>query len=98
MTHSRALPAAAAAFVLAMLAAPVAHAFTLQDQSSAGGNGGARYVDPDEQFSSNNNGNGQTIHNGNTTFHFGGQSQSFDQRYNSERMFDPLGRPGGPDR
>jgi hypothetical protein len=41
-------------------------------------------------------GGGTTIRQGNTTFQFGPQ-RSFDQRYNNERMFDPLGRPGDSD-
>ena len=83
----------AAAFGLALLAAPVAHAFTIDDQSNTNSDGSARYVDPDSRFS--NAGSGQnTIRQGNTTIQFGGQQGSFDQRYNPNRMFDPLGRPG----
>ena len=83
----------AAAFGLALLAAPAAHAFTIDDQSNTNSDGTARYTDPDARFS--NSGNGQTtIRQGNTTFRFGGQMGTFDQRYDSNRMFDPLGRPG----
>jgi hypothetical protein len=34
-----------------------------------------------------------TIQQGNTTLQFGSQMQSFDQRYNPNRMFDPNDRP-----
>ena len=89
--HRLAVPAAA--FGLALLIAPAAHAFTIDDQSNTNSDGTARYTDPDARFS--NSGNGQTtIRQGNTTFRFGGQMGTFDQRYDSNRMFDPLGRPG----
>jgi hypothetical protein len=87
----------AAAFGLALLAAPVAHAFTIDGQSNNNSDGTARYVDPDARFSGS--GSGQTtIQQGSTTFRFGGQQGSFDQRYDANRMFDPLGRPGQIDR
>jgi hypothetical protein len=83
----------AAACGLALLAAPAAHAFTIDDQSNTNSDGSARYSDPDARFS--NSGSGQTtIQQGNTTIRFGGQQGSFNQRYNPNRMFDPLGRPG----
>ena len=41
----------AAAFGLAVLAAPVAHAFTIDDQSNTNSDGRARYADPDARFS-----------------------------------------------
>jgi hypothetical protein len=82
----------AAAFGLALLAAPAAHAFTIDDQSNTNSDGTARYVDPDARFSGS--GNGQTtIQQGNTTLRFGGQQGSFDQRYNPNRMFDSNARP-----
>jgi opacity protein-like surface antigen len=82
----------AAAFGLAMLAAPAAQAFTIDNQSNTTSSGSARYSDPDSQF--DNDGNKQTtIKQGDTTFRFGGQQGSFDQRYNTDRMFDPMGRP-----
>ena len=82
----------AAAFGLALLAAPAAHAFTIDDQSNTNSDGTARYVDPDARFSGS--GNGQTtIQQGNTNLRFGGQQGSFDQRYNPNRMFDPNARP-----
>jgi ABC-type phosphate transport system substrate-binding protein len=93
LPHSR-LAILAAAFGLALLAAPAARAFTMDNQSNVSPNGGARYTDPDEQFSGAGSNNGQSVYKqGNTTFHFGSQ-QNFDQRYNSDRMFDTLGGPG----
>jgi hypothetical protein len=91
--HHR-LAVLAAAIGMAVMAAPSAHAFTMDNQSNVAPNGGARYVDPDEQFSGSGSNNGQTaLKQGNATFHFGGQ-QNFDQRYDSNRMFDTLGGPG----
>lgn len=91
--HRLAVPAAA--FGLALLIAPAAHAFTIDDQSNTNSDGTARYTDPDARFSGAGSGSGQTtIRQGNTTFRFGGQMGTFDQRYDSNRMFDPLGRPG----
>jgi hypothetical protein len=82
----------AAAFGLALLAAPAAHAFTIEDQSNTNSDGTARYADPDARFSGS--GNGQTtIQQGNTTLRFGGQQGTFDQRYNPNRMFDPNAQP-----
>ena len=86
MKHILAL--AAVAFSLALLAAPAAHAFTIDNQSNS--DGSARF-DPDARFSSPSNGQ-TTIQQGNTAFRFG-QQGSFDQRYNPSRMFDPLGKP-----
>jgi len=87
LTHSL----TAVAFGLAMLAAPAAQAFTIDNQSTSSGS--ARYSDPDAQF--DNDGNKQsTIKQGNTTFRFGTAPEgSFNQRYNTDRMFDPIGRP-----
>jgi hypothetical protein len=77
---------------LALLAAPAAHAFTIDDQSNTNSDGSARYADPDARLSGS--GTGQTtIQQGNTTLRFGGQQGSFDQRYNPNRMFDPNARP-----
>ena len=80
----------AAAFVLA---APAAHAFTFEGHANTNTNsdGSARYTDPDERFSNSGNGQG-TIQQGNTTLRFG-QPQSFDQRYDTNRMFNPVDRP-----
>ena len=98
MTHlppspsRRRLAVLAAAFGLAVMAAPAAQAFTMDTQSNTNINGAARYTDPDEQFSGASSGQ-NTIRQGNTTFQFG-QPQSFDQRYSTDNLFNPNGRPG----
>ena len=93
-----ALAAAIAAAVAAViLAAPAAQAFTLDEQSNTTAKGAARYSDPDARFDGADSGRGQVIQQGNATIRFGGsgvEGGSFDQRYNTNRMFDPLGRPG----
>jgi hypothetical protein len=85
----------AAAFALVILAAPVAHAFTIDDKSNTNSSGGAGYSDPDARFDGGGSG-GTTLQQGNTTIRFGGAQQggTFDQRYDSNRMFDTLGGPG----
>jgi hypothetical protein len=91
MKHHR-MGVFAAAFGLAVLAAPAAHAFTMDNNTNTNSDGSARYTDPDERFSGN--GNGQTaLRQGNTTLQFGSRP-SFEQRYDNSQMFDPLGRPG----
>ena len=87
----RCLAVLAAACGLALLAAPAAQAFTIDDQSNTTSNGTARYADPDARFSGD--GSAQTIQQGNMTFRFGGQQGSFDQRYNPDQMFDQNRRP-----
>ena len=82
----------AAAFGLTLLFAPAARAFTIDDHSNTNADGSARYTDPDERFSGSADGK-TIIRQGNTTFQFG-QGQSFDQRYDANRMFTPLDRPG----
>ena len=89
----------AAVFGLSMLGAVgAAQAFTIDDQSNTNPNGSAKFSDPDSRFSNGGSGgNGQTTYNyGNTTLRFGSGSQrsTYDQRYNTDRMFDPNGRPG----
>ncbi|MBI2715881.1 MAG: hypothetical protein HYX37_15730 [Rhizobiales bacterium] len=93
----------AAACGLALLTAPLfvgwAQAFTIEDQGGAAKSDGARnaVADPDGRASRFGSGNGQsTIKQGNTTLQFGARP-SFNQQYNNDRMFEPLGRPGGPD-
>lgn len=83
----------AAAFGLAVLAAPAAQAFTLDNQAATNSDGSAKYVDPDTRVSRFGNAEGQTtIRQGNTTLQFG-RPQSFDERYNPDSMFNPNGRP-----
>jgi hypothetical protein len=90
-SHRR-LAVLAAAFGLALLAAPAAQAFTIDNQSDTTSSGSARYTDPDEQFSGAGNGQ-STMQLGNTTLRFGTQQGSFDQRYDANRVFDSLTRP-----
>ena len=75
---------------LVAFAAPSARAFTMDTVTNTNPDGSARYVDPDEKFSDSDKSK-TTIKQGNTTFQFGGQP-SFNQQYNSDRMFDPASR------
>lgn len=81
---------------LALAAAPVAQAFTIDEQSNSNSDGSAKYADPDARLQGFGNGGPGIIRQGNTTFQFGAQ-RSFDQRYNADRMFQPLDRPGDSD-
>lgn len=90
MTHR--LTLFAAAFGMAVLAAPTAYAFTIDNQGNNNGDGAARYTDPDQQFSGAADGK-TVIRQGNTTFQFGG-GQSFQQRYSTDNMFNQVARPG----
>jgi hypothetical protein len=96
--------ATARAFVAAatlLMAASAANAFTIEDQGGA--SGGRGYVDLDKPaaapdrltpVSPFNTENGQTtIKQGNSTFQFGGQ-RSFNERYNTNNLFDPYAREG----
>ena len=97
--RSRTLALAAAAFGMALLATPAAQAFTFEEQGGVSNGDGTRnaIADPDARISRFGSSNGQnTIKQGNTTLQFGGRG-SFDQRYDNERMFNPIGRPGDPD-
>jgi hypothetical protein len=92
---------AAAAFLAALYAAPGARAFTIEDQGGA--SGGHGYVDLDKPapapdrltpvspFGTDNG--GKTIQQGNATFQFG-QQRSFNERYNTNNLFDPYAREG----
>ena len=83
----------AAACGLAVLAAPAAHAFTIDTQSNTNSNG-SRALHRSRRALLRLRQRPDTIQQGNTTIRFGGQPQSFDQRYDPNRMFDPLARPG----
>jgi hypothetical protein len=95
MKHPSHRPLAVLAAVLGLvtLAAPAARAFTMDDQSNTNSDGSARYTDPDQRLSGSRNGQ-TTIQQGDTTLQFGGQTGSFDQRYDNSRMFQPIPRPG----
>ena len=77
------------------LTANVAQAFTFNDQPSGGGgaDSATNFTDPADRAKSRTNMNGNagdrtTIQGGNTSFQFGGR-ESFDERYDSNRMFSP---------
>jgi hypothetical protein len=90
----------AATFALALLAASAlvhdARAFTIEDKApGASGDNAANLADPNDRLTSRfNNGKQTIIKQGDATIYFGGQPQSFDQRYNSNNLFDRNGRPG----
>ena len=88
----RRLAVLAAAFGLVLLAAPAARAFTIDNQGNSNADGSARYTDPDARFSGSADGK-TVIRQGNTTLQFG-NTQSFEQKYSTDRMFNPIGRPG----
>jgi hypothetical protein len=83
------------ALALAMVAAPSAHAFTLDKSSTTNSDGTAKYADPDSKFE-------QPANRGTSSFQFGGGTVTmgtrrlFDNDFNAgkERMLSPLGRPG----
>lgn len=66
-----------------------ARAFTLEDRADTAPTGGAANIaDPDERMTPrSNSGTQSTLQQGNATFNFGGQSQSFDQRNNPNDYF-----------
>ena len=91
---------AAAAVLAAVCVAPAAQAFTVQD--SGGASGGHGYLDLDKPAVQDRNvpvsrfgtDNSQTsIKQGNTTLQFG-QQRSFEQRYNTDNIFNPYTRDG----
>lgn len=89
---------AAAAF--ALLISGSAHAFTIEGGPGASGLSTnwkdldmpkAKALDPDSRFSSEN---GRTeFKSGDSTFYFG-PARSFDQRYDTNNLFDPYARNG----
>jgi hypothetical protein len=91
-SSSRRLAVLAAALGLVLLVAPAARAFTIDNQGNSNADGSARYTDPDARFSGSADGK-TVIRQGNTTIQFG-NTQSFEQKYNTDRMFNPIGRPG----
>ena len=98
-TLSRAF-AAAALVSAGLFVVPAAHAFTVQDTN--GPSGGQGYVEFDKPAAADRmtpvnrfgNENGQsTYKSGNGTFHFG-QQRSFEQKYNTDNIFNPYTRDG----
>jgi hypothetical protein len=85
----------AGALGLILLAAPIAQAFTIDEQSNTNSNGSAKFSDPESRLLGTDNGNGPTtIRNGNTTLQFGSQRPGADRNFNTDRIFNPNGRPG----
>jgi hypothetical protein len=84
-----------AAYVgLALLTASAAQAFTFEDRgASANNGGGAHYRDLDlgnkPTSRLDDSGNKTVIQRGNSSFYFGGQTQTFDQRNNPDSYFNP---------
>jgi len=87
----------AAAFGAALLAAPAAQAFTIENAGEASGGSAFNAPDPSNpqsRFGTVGTSNGPVIRQGNTTVQFGGTQQrgNFHQRFNSDRLFDPIAR------
>lgn len=95
LPNSRLILAAAVGLVTTVSAA---QAFTIENQTAPGG-ASQNFSGTDSRFSTGtNNGNGSSpvrpgFSSGNSSLRFGGQP-SFNQRYNSERMFDSSGLLG----
>jgi hypothetical protein len=90
----------AAAFAVALAGAGAAQAFTLLDQDGNSAGSGSMFLDrdgktPKTDAPASRFGTGTTtIQQGNGTLRFGGNSGSFNQRYNSNNLFDPYARDG----
>ena len=92
---------AVAALLTTLCAVSGARAFTIEDQGGA--SGGRGYVDLDKPAATpdrmtpvspfNTDNSGTTIKQGNSTFQFG-QQRSFNERYNTNNLFDPYAREG----
>ena len=92
---------AAAALLTGLYAVSGAYAFTIEDQGGA--SGGRGYVDLDKPAAApdrmtpvspyNSESGKTTIQQGNGTFQFG-QQRSFNDRYNTNNIFDPYARDG----
>lgn len=99
MTSPR-LALAAAFICAAVLAAPAAHAFTIQDESASGADQSFLYpgkvpnADSSQAQGFKQQDGLTTYKDGNTTLEFG-HRQSFDEQYNPDHIFQPLGRPPG---
>jgi hypothetical protein len=91
----------AVSFGFALLAAPAAQAFTIENQDSTGDapqnflDLGKPAADPDQHGSRFSSGGQTKLQSGNATFEFGSRP-SFGQRYNPSNLFDPLGSPDHP--
>ena len=93
--RSHTLALAAAAFSLALLAAPAAQAFTIEELGASNGDGARNAIaDPDGRVSRFGS-SGNTYKQGNTTLQFGTQQRGGDRYFNTDHMFNPNGRPYG---
>ncbi len=89
-----------AAMAFGLLLSGAAHAFTIEGGPGASGTTSnwkdldlpkAKALDPDSQFKSENG--GAEFKSGSGTFYFG-PARSFDQRYDTNNLFDPYARDG----
>jgi hypothetical protein len=99
-SHRRVLVAAGAlalALTVQPLAAGKVKAFTIDDHSNTNADGSAKFSDPDSRLSGNGNNGMTTYRSGPMSLQFGTQRTLTDQRYNTDRMFNPNGRPGDYD-
>ncbi len=102
LLSSRCFALAAVLVGVAPLGAPAAQAFTVQDGSGSVSDTDQSFLYPDkgaaassEQTHGFTQKDGMTTwKNGNTKLQFG-RKPSFNERYNADHMFDPLGRPPG---
>jgi hypothetical protein len=85
---------------LSVVCAGAAQAFTIEGGPGAGASGSAwqdldmpkaKNFDPDSRFKTDNG--GTEFKSGSGTFYFGPQ-RSFDQRYDTNNLFDPYARDG----
>jgi hypothetical protein len=96
LSRSRRVLILSAAFGLSVLAASAAQAFTIDNQSGTNSDGSAKYTDPDSRFSNGGSSNSGPKYNfGNATVQFGTGVPGPQERYNTDRMFNPNGQPYG---
>jgi hypothetical protein len=95
-SHRRAL-VIAGALALALSAAGKAQAFTIDDKSNTNPDGSAKFSDPDSRLSGSGSNGKSTFRSGPFSLQFGSQRALTDERYNTDRMFQPNGRPGDYD-
>ena len=89
------------AAALALATASAAQAFTFESAASGDGGVHQNYTDPDQTISPQagspqrfNSGSGPSYQQGGFSMQLNGQAQSFDQRYNSDNLFNPFTRDG----
>lgn len=81
----------AGAIGIVVMATAAAQAFTFNDQANGSTNSTVKFADPADRTKSRMTGDSDgksTVRNGNTTLQFGGR-ESFDQRNNADRYFNP---------